>query len=111
MRRRLGVAPDQKQPISANDIRKMIDTLPSGLLGVRDRALITVGFTAGFRRSELVALDGSDLAFVPEGLELLVRRRKTDGAIRGTCEAPGPWVTGGARCAGRSQLAYSGAAR
>ena len=78
VRRRLGVAPDQKQPISAKDIRRMIDELPSGLLGLRDRALITLGFAGGFRRSELVALDGADLAFVPEGLEALVRRSKTD---------------------------------
>lgn len=78
VRRRLGVAPDQKQPVSARDIRNMIDGLPSGLLGVRDRALITVGFAGGFRRSELVALDGADLAFVAEGLEVVVRRSKTD---------------------------------
>jgi integrase len=78
IRRRLGVAPDQKQPVSAKDIHKMIDGLPPGLLGLRDRALITVGFAGGFRRSELVALDGADLAFVAEGLEVLVRRSKTD---------------------------------
>jgi integrase len=78
VRRRLGVAPDQKQPLCARDLRKMIDDLPTGLLGLRDRALITVGFAGGFRRSELVALDGADLALVAEGLEVLVRRSKTD---------------------------------
>jgi len=69
VRRRLGVAPDQKQALSVRDLRKMIDDLPPGLLGLRDRALITVGFAGGFRRSELVALDGADLAFVDEGLK------------------------------------------
>jgi site-specific recombinase XerD len=78
VRRRLGVAADQKAPISAREIRAMIEELPPGLLGVRDRALITLGFAGGFRRSELVALDAIDLVFVDEGLEVLVRRSKTD---------------------------------
>jgi integrase len=78
VRRRLGVAQDQKDPISAKEIRRMMDELPAGLLGLRDRALITLGFAGGFRRSELVALDCADLAFVSEGLEALVRRSKTD---------------------------------
>ncbi|MEY4577619.1 MAG: hypothetical protein RL701_2322 [Pseudomonadota bacterium] len=56
----------------------MMDELPAGLLGLRDRVLITLGFAGGFRRSELVALDCADLAFVAEGLETLARRSKTD---------------------------------
>jgi integrase len=56
----------------------MIDELPPGLLGMRDRALITLGFAGGFRRSELVALDVADIVFVDEGLQALVRRSKTD---------------------------------
>jgi integrase len=78
IRRRLGVAQDQKHPVTAREIRQMIDVLPSGLLGLRDRALITLGFAGGFRRSELVALNCDDLRFVDEGLEALVRRSKTD---------------------------------
>ena len=78
IRRRLGVAPDQKHPLSAKDLRRIIDELPAGLLGLRDRALLTLGFAGGFRRSELVALDVADLTFVSEGLEVLVRRSKTD---------------------------------
>jgi integrase len=78
VRRRVGVAQDQKDPISAKEIRRMMDELPAGLIGLRDRALITLGFAGGFRRSELVALDRADLKFVTEGLEALVRRSKTD---------------------------------
>lgn len=55
-----------------------MDELPAGLVGLRDRALMTLGFAGGFRRSELVALDCADLKFVSEGLEALVRRSKTD---------------------------------
>lgn len=78
IRRRLGVAQQQKDPVSAKEIRMMLDELPAGLLGLRDRALITLGFAGGFRRSELVALNCADLTFVAEGLEALVRRSKTD---------------------------------
>jgi integrase len=56
----------------------MMDELPAGLVGIRDRALMTLGFAGRFRRSELVALDYADLKFVSEGLEALVRRSKTD---------------------------------
>lgn len=78
IRRRVGVAQRQKDPISAKEIRQLMDELPAGLVGFRDRALITLGFAGGFRRSELVALDCMDLTFVSEGLEALVRRSKTD---------------------------------
>lgn len=78
IRRRLGVAPNQKQPLDAEQLRAMYCVLPPGILGVRDRALIGLGFAGGFRRSELVALDVADLSFVARGLEATVRRSKTD---------------------------------
>jgi len=50
----------------------------AGLAGLRDRALLAVGFAGGFRRSALVALDVADLAFGPEGVKVTIRRDKTD---------------------------------
>jgi integrase len=47
-------------------------------IDVRDRALLLLGFGAALRRSEIVALDVGDLAFVPEGASVLIRRSKTD---------------------------------
>lgn len=44
----------------------------------RDKALLLVGFAGAFRRSELVALDVADLTTYPHGLEVLIRRSKTD---------------------------------
>lgn len=78
IRRRLGVAKTKKDPLTAPELRRMMDAVPTGLLGLRDRALLLLGFAGGFRRSELVALDVGDLKFVPEGLEAFVRRSKTD---------------------------------
>lgn len=46
--------------------------------GIRDRALLLVGFAGALRRSELVALNVEDIAFVPEGSTITIRRSKTD---------------------------------
>jgi integrase len=78
IRRRHGTAPTQKHPLDADQLRAMYHALPEGLLGVRDRALIGLGFSGAFRRGELVALDVHDLAFVRRGLEVCVQRSKTD---------------------------------
>ena len=45
---------------------------------VRERALICLGFASGCRRSELVALDVGDLSFGDDGLEVTIRRSKTE---------------------------------
>jgi integrase len=78
IRRRRGVAPSQKRPILAEELRRMVAALPSDTHGLRDRALLLVGFAGAFRRSELVALDLADIAFTEEGLEVTLRRSKTD---------------------------------
>lgn len=80
VRRTLGVAARrQKAPVVAGDLRRMVDALPASLTGLRDRALLLVGFAGAFRRSELVALDVADVTFGPDGLTVALRRSKTDG--------------------------------
>ena len=56
----------------------MVAATDEGLIGLRDRALILLGFAGAFRRSELVALDVADLAFNRDGLTVTLRRSKTD---------------------------------
>ena len=81
-RRRLGVAKTKKDPLTAPELRRMMDVVPTGLLGARGRALLLLGLAGGFRRSEFVALEVRDLKFVPEGLEVFghearpIRREK-----------------------------------
>jgi site-specific recombinase XerC len=53
IRRTIGTAQKCKAPLLTKDLRKMVEQLPSGLIGVRDRALLLVGYAGGFRRSEL----------------------------------------------------------
>jgi site-specific recombinase XerD len=73
-----GTAQTQKAPILTEDLRLMLRVTPKTLLGVRDRALLLVGFTGAFRRSELVALSVDDLHFSAEGVLITLRRSKTD---------------------------------
>ncbi len=57
IRRKHARPPVQKEAILPDDIRDMIATLPHDLRGLRDRAILLIGFAGGLRRSEIVALD------------------------------------------------------
>lgn len=78
IRRTHGTKQNGKAPALVENIRAMVAALGNDLAGVRDRALLLVGFAGALRRSELVALDVADLAFTPQGLVLSIRRSKTD---------------------------------
>ncbi len=84
IRRTHGIAPAQKSPALVPDLRRMLTVLPETPRGVRDRALLLLGFAGAFRRSELVALDVADLAFGGDGLTVTVRRSKGDQEGAGT---------------------------
>ena len=70
------------QPAVREDVLAMLPYM-KGTRGIRDRALILIGFAGALRRSELVALQHDDLAIVREGLTLIIRRSKTDQAGKG----------------------------
>lgn len=78
IRRAKGTAQVGKSPTLTADIRRMVDTLPETLTGVRDRALLLVGFAGAFRRSELVGLKREDIAIGSEGITVTLVRSKTD---------------------------------
>lgn len=78
IRREKGTAQKHVQPVLTKHIRLMVAHLPDSLLGIRDRALLLLGFAGAMRRSELVGLDVTDLAIGDEGLVVIVRKSKTD---------------------------------
>ena len=79
IRRSLGTAQTCKAPTITADIRAMTSMLPlDKLIGVRDRAILLIGFSGALRRSEIVALDTADLSFTTDGLILTIRRSKGD---------------------------------
>ena len=78
IRRTIGTARTQKTPATHDIIAAMLDCCTDNLAGIRDRALISVGFATAMRRSELIALDLADLAPVEDGYRVLIRRSKGD---------------------------------
>jgi integrase len=82
IRRRHGRPPAQKAAIFADELLAMLATLDMDLRGLRDRAILAIGFAGGLRRSEIVGLDcgprqtedGSGwVEFFPEGTLLTIR--------------------------------------
>ena len=57
IRRKHGRPPEQKEAVLAEDLLAMLATLDHGLRGLRDRAILLLGFSGGFRRSEIAGLD------------------------------------------------------
>jgi integrase len=78
LRRELGVAPVRKKPVLVADLQEILKQVPDSVLGKRDRALLLVGFTGAFRRSELVGLNVEDLEEMRDGMVVHIRRSKTD---------------------------------
>ena len=58
IRRTHGRPPAQKEALLSEHLKAMLDALPGAdLRGLRDRAILLVGFAGGLRRSEIVGLD------------------------------------------------------
>jgi integrase len=64
-------------PLDANELASLLAAIPLSLVGLRDRAMLLVGYAAGLRPSELVSLDVSDLTVVDDGLAMSLMRGRT----------------------------------
>jgi site-specific recombinase XerD len=78
IRRTFGGAKVRKAPAIAAKVQAMVALVPDNLTGLRDRALLLLGFAGAFRRSELVALDVADIEEIEIGLLVTIRHSKTD---------------------------------
>ena len=80
-----------KKPILISDLKLIINAIgqtnQSEKKKNRDKALILVGFSGGFRRSELVDINYDDLEFVDEGVKIFIKRSKTDQSGEGMTKA------------------------
>lgn len=91
VRRRHAAHPRKVSALVTADLRRVCAKLPAGPAGVRDKALLLIGFAGAFRRSELVVLaigdagnrDGHQLSIVPAGVQILMGRTKTDQEMTG----------------------------
>jgi len=78
IRRSLGTAPQKKAPATAERIISMALAAGDDMKGLRDRALLLIGFAGAFLRSELVALNVEDLEESELGFKVTIRHSKTD---------------------------------
>jgi len=82
IKRRKGSIQNGKKPLLINNLKRLIDAIDQQkkeqIKIFRDRTIILIGFSGGFRRNEIVSLDYDDLDFVEEGLKINVKRSKTD---------------------------------
>jgi len=86
IKRILGSYQKAKKPILIDDLKIIVNAIDEDKNEknrYKNRALILIGFSGGFRRSELVAIDYEDLDFVSEGVKIFVKRSKTDQSGEG----------------------------
>ncbi|QRM28343.1 site-specific integrase [Microvirga sp. VF16] len=78
LRRTKTVRQRQVTALTTPLLKRALDKTFESLADQRDRTLILIGMAGALRRSELVALEVSDLTFSPEGVRLVIRRSKGD---------------------------------
>jgi len=91
IKRRKGSIQKGKKPLLINSLKILINVIDEynkeDIIKLRDRSIILMGFSGGFRRSEIVSLNYDDLDFVTEGLKIYIKRSKTDqfgeGSLKG----------------------------
>jgi len=91
IKRRKGSIQKGKKPLLISYLKQIINVIDEfnneEIKKFRDRSIILIGFSGGFRRNEIVSLDFEDLDFVTEGLKINLRRSKTDQFGEGTVKA------------------------
>lgn len=91
IQRKKGVFQKSKKPILINELKEIISIIDNSEKDeskkARDKALMLIGFSGGFRRSELVNIDLEDLEFTKEGVKIFLKRSKTDQSGEGMIKA------------------------
>ena len=91
IKRRKGSIQKGKKPILISSLKTIINVIDESIKDeikkLRDRSIILIGFSGGFRRNEIVSLNYDDLDFVSEGLKITIKRSKTDQFGEGSVKA------------------------
>ncbi len=91
IKRRKGSIQKGKKPLLINSLKLIINAINEQKIEeiqkLRDKSVILIGFSGGFRRNEIVTLNYEDLEFVPEGLKITITRSKTDQFGEGSIKA------------------------
>jgi site-specific recombinase XerD len=91
IKRRKGSKQKGKKPLLINNLKQIINIIDENkteeIKKFRDRSILLIGFSGGFRRNEIISLDYEDLDFVTEGLKINLKRSKTDQFGEGSIKA------------------------
>lgn len=93
VRRILFKRPIQKEPLYVDQVKEMVVAISienngkNSLFGIRDRAILLLGFAGAFRRSELVSIRLKNLTFTRDGFVVLLVKSKSDQEEEGTEKA------------------------
>ena len=93
-----GSPPKRAQALATEELQRLVTVCDYSLVGLRDRALLLIGFAGALRRSELCGIELEHITWKPRSLELLISHSKTDidgtgariGLPRGQVEATCP---------------------
>src|SRR5690606_9764198 len=91
--------------LTVMQLRTMSKALPATLKGLRDRAILTVGFGMAARRSELANLRARDVVVTEKGLQVFARYGKTGARSPAIRRGENAWT-----CPQRAWLAWAEAA-
>ena len=91
IRRRKGTIQKGKKPLLINELKTLIDVINTenepDIKKLRNKTLLIIGFSGGFRRNEIVSLDINDVEFVFEGVKITLKKSKTDQYGEGMVKA------------------------
>jgi len=91
IKRRKGTIQKSKKPLLISDLKQLINVINQekvpDIKKLRNKTILIIGFSGGFRRNEIVSLDLEDVEFVFEGVKITIKRSKTDqfgqGMVKG----------------------------
>lgn len=78
VRRERGTAKNPKDELTLEHLKRIVAAMPATLAGLRDRAMLLMGYWGAFRRSELVAVRIQDVKLTAEAMYISVPKSKTD---------------------------------
>ena len=91
IKRLKGSSQKGKKPILINDLKVIVKAINQSnekyTRKLRDKTIVLIGFSGGFRRSELISIDYEDIEFVSEGVKIFIKRSKTDQSGEGMLKA------------------------
>ena len=90
IKRKIGTFQKAKKPVTVNELKLIVSRIHKEKNKkdmLRNKALILVGFSGAFRRSELVSILIEDVDFVNEGVKIFIKKSKTDQSGEGLIKA------------------------